>query len=177
MILELLKRVCKSLDDNRFAYMISGSIAMNIYSIPRMTMDIDIVLDLSLKRVDEFTDMFLESYFNKTTIRNEVMQKGIFNIIDHETGFKIDFILRKDTEYYRLAFNRREKIKELDMELWVIRLEDLILAKLIWIQQSQSEKQIQDIENLMLNPDKDMNYIKKWCNELNLRTFNTLSNE
>jgi hypothetical protein len=84
MILELLKRVCKSLDVNRFAYMISESIAMNIYSIPRMTMDIDIVVELSLERVDEFTDMFPESYFNKTTIRNEIKRKGIFNIIDHE---------------------------------------------------------------------------------------------
>ena len=134
MILDLLKRVCKSLDENKFPYMISGSIAMNIYSIPRMTMDIDIVVELSLKRIEEFTDMFPDSYFNKTTIRNEIKRKGIFNIIDHKTGFKIDFIIRKDTEYYRLAFNHRKKIKELDMEIWVISLEDLIIAKIIWIQ-------------------------------------------
>jgi hypothetical protein len=177
MILDLLKRVCKSLDENKFPYMISGSIAMNIYSIPRMTMDIDIVVELSLKRIDEFTNMFPDSYFNKTTIKNEIKRKGIFNIIDHETGFKIDFIIRKDTEYYRLAFNRRKRIKELEMELWVISLEDLIIAKIIWIQEYQSEKQSLDIENLLLNPDKDMNYIKEWCNNLNLRTFNLLRNE
>jgi len=157
--------------------MISGSIAMNIYSIPRMTMDIDIVIELSLGRIDEFTDLFPNSYFNKTTIRKEIKQKGIFNIIDHETGFKIDFIIRKDTEYYHLAFHRRQKIMELDTELWVIRLEDLIIAKIIWIQDYQSEKQILDIENLLLNPDKDMNYIKEWCNNLNLRTLNLLNNE
>jgi len=56
MILDLLKRVCKSLDENKFPYMISGSIAMNLYSIPRMTMDIDIVVKLSFKRIDEFKD-------------------------------------------------------------------------------------------------------------------------
>ena len=177
MILDLLKRVCKSLDENKFPYMISGSIAMNIYTIPRMTMDIDIVVELSLKRIDEFTNMFPDSYFNKTTIRNEIKRKGIFNIIDHKTGFKIDFIIRKDTEYYRLAFNHRKKIKELDMEIWVISLEDLIIAKIIWIQEYQSEKQSLDIENLLLNPDKDMNYIKEWCSNLKLRTFNLLSNE
>ena len=177
MILDLIKRVCKSLDENMFPYMISGSIAMNIYSIPRMTMDIDIVVELTLERIDEFTDLFPDSYFNKTIIRNEIKRKGIFNIIDHETGFKIDFILRKDSEYYMLAFNHRQKIAELDMELWVISLDDLIIAKIIWIQQSQSERQILDIENLLLNPDKNMNYIKGWCNKLNLRTFNLLSNE
>ncbi len=177
MILELLKRVCQALDENKFPYMISGSIAMNIYSIPRMTMDIDIVIELSMERIDEFTDMFPNSYFNKTTVRNEIKRKGIFNIIDNETGFKIDFIIRKDTEYYQLAFNRRLRIKELDTELWTISLEDLIIAKIIWIQEYQSEKQILDIANLLLNPDKDMNYIKEWCNNLNLRTFNLLNNE
>lgn len=150
---------------------------MNIYSIPRMTMDIDIVIELSPDRMDEFTALFPDSYFNKTTIKNEIKLKGIFNIIDHETGFKIDFILRKDSAYFQLAFSRRERIRELDTELWVISLEDLIIAKLIWIQQYQSEKQIHDIKNLMLNPDKDLNYIKEWCNNLNLRTFNLLSYE
>jgi hypothetical protein len=177
MILNLLKRVCKSLDESKFPYMISGSIAMNIYSIPRMTRDIDIVVELSLERTDEFTDLFPDSYFNKEIIRNEIIRKGIFNIIDHETGFKLDFIVRKETEYYQLAFNRRQRIKELDTELWVISLEDLIIAKIIWIQQIQSEKQIQDIENLLLNPDVEMNYINDWCNKLKLKTFDLLSDD
>ena len=71
----------------------------------------------------------------------------------------------------------RTVCKELDTELWVISLEDLIIAKIIWIQDYQSEKQILDIENLLLNPDKDMNYIKEWCNNMNLRTLNLLKNE
>lgn len=177
MILELLKRVCKSLDENDIPYMISGSIAMNIYAIPRMTRDIDIVVELSLGRIDEFTDLFPDSYFNKDAIREEVMRKGIFNIIDHSTGFKLDFILRKDTKYSMLAFARRNRIAELDTELWVISLEDLIIAKIIWIQQYQSDTQIQDIENLLLNPDKDMKYIIKWCNELRLKTYDLIKNE
>ena len=177
MILDLLKRVCNSLDENKIHYMISGSIAMNIYAIPRMTRDIDIVIELSTERIDEFTELFPDSYFNKDVIRNEIKRQGIFNIIDHNTGFKLDFIVRKDTEYFRLAFERRQRIKELDTDLWVISLEDLIIAKIIWIQQYQSEKQILDIENLLLNSDKDMNYIRKWCNNLNLRTFNLLKNE
>lgn len=177
MILDLLQRVCKLLDQNNIPYMISGSIAMNIYTIPRMTRDIDIVVELSLDRVDEFTDLFPNSYFNKDAIKDEIKRKGIFNIIDHYTGFKIDFIIRKDTEYFRLAFGRRQRIIELDTELSVISLEDLIIAKIIWIQQYQSEKQILDIENLLLNPDKDMNYITKWCNNLNLKTYNLLKNE
>jgi hypothetical protein len=177
MILNLLQRVCRLLDETHIPYMISGSIALNIYSIPRMTRDIDIVVELKEERIDDFTNLFPDSYFDKEVIENEIKRKGMFNIIDHQTGFKIDFIIRKETEYFKLAFQRRRRIKELDTELWVICLEDLIIAKLIWIQQYPSEKQIFDIENLLLNPDKDLSYIKTWCNNLKLKTFNLLNDE
>jgi hypothetical protein len=177
MILDLLQRVCRSLDENDFPYMISGSIAMNIYTIPRMTRDIDIVIELTLDRIDEFTELFPNSYYNKDSIKEEIRRQGLFNVIDHDTGFKLDFIIRKDSEYFQLAFNRRQRIRELNTGLWVISLEDLIIAKLIWIQQYQSEKQIHDIENLLLNPDRDTGYLRTWCNKLHLKTFNLLSDE
>ena len=157
--------------------MVSGSIALNIYGIPRMTRDIDIVIELSENRIDEFINLFPNSYFDKNVIKNEIKRQGMFNIIDHSTGFKIDFMIRKDSEYFTFAFQRRSRIKELDTELWVINLDDLIIAKIIWIQQSQSEKQMSDIENLLLNPEKNIDYIKTWCSKLNLQTFNLLDNE
>jgi hypothetical protein len=177
MILELLQRVCKSLDDSKIPYMVSDSIALNIYAIPRMTRDIDIVIELSETRIDEFTNLFPNSYFNKDVIKDEIKRKGRFNIIDHQTGFKIDFMLRKETEYFKLAFQQRRRIKELDTELWVISLNDLIIAKIIWIQQYKSERQIFDIENLLLNPNTDLKYIRNWCNKLNLKTYNLFKNE
>ena len=177
MILNLLQRICNSLDDNNIPYMVSGSIALNIYTIPRMTRDIDIVLELTEDRIDEFLTLFPDSYFNKDTIKDEVKRQGMFNIIDHKTGFKIDFIVRKKTEYFNLAFKQRQRINELNTELWVISLNDLIIAKIIWIQDFQSQKQMYDIENLLLNPEKDLNYIKKWCDKLKLQTYNLLDNE
>jgi hypothetical protein len=157
--------------------MISGSIALNIYSIPRMTRDIDIVIELKEERIDEFTSLFPNSYFDKEVIKEEIKRKGIFNIIDHQTGFKIDFIIKKESEYFNLAFQRRQRIKEIDIELWVIRPEDLVIAKLIWIQQYQSDTQLSDIENLLLIPAIDMNYLKTWYNTLKLKTFNLFEHE
>lgn len=177
MILELLKNVCEALENNSIQYMISGSIALNIYTIPRMTRDIDIVIELEEKRIDSFISLFPDSYYDEPTIKEEVKKQGMFNIIDYKTGFKIDFIILKDTEYYKLAFSRRKRIKELDTWIWIITLEDLIISKLIWIQQLQSERQISDIKNLLLNPAKDMNYIRNWCSKLNLNTFNLIKNE
>ncbi len=177
MILGLLKRVCRSLDEKDIPYMISGSLAMNIYSIPRMTRDIDIVIELNEARINDFVALFPDSYFSMETIKDEVKKQGMFNIIDHRTGFKMDFIIRKDTLYFKQAFERRQRIKELDTEMWIISLEDLIIAKIFWIQSYQSEKQIQDIKNLMLNPDRDIDYLRNWCINLNLQTFDLLQNE
>jgi hypothetical protein len=177
MILDLLKKICNQLDEHEIKYMVSGSIALNIYTIPRLTRNIDIVIELSENKIDEFTSLFPNAYYDKNTIKEELKRKGMFNIIDHSTGFKIDFIIRKETEYHNLAFQRRQRIKEFETELWVVDLSDLIIDKIIWIQHYESERHIFDIENLLLNPEKDLDYIKNWCNKLNLRTFNLLENE
>lgn len=52
--------------------------------------------------------------------------------------------------------------------------EDLVISKMAWIQQLQSEKQMNDIRDLLQLPGIDMNYINKWCSELSLQTFNLL---
>lgn len=43
--LEILKLVCKKLDQANISYMLTGSLAANFYAIPRMTRDIDIVIE------------------------------------------------------------------------------------------------------------------------------------
>jgi len=177
MILDLLHNICTRLDEHEIKYMVSGSIAMNIYAIPRMTRDIDIVIELQEDKVEEFTALFPDSYYNKSVIIEEIRKEGMFNIIDHATGFKIDFIIHRKTEYYELAFQRRRRIREFKTDLWVIDINDLIIAKIIWIQQYQSERQMFDIENLLLNPEKDTDYIIAWCKKLRLNTFNHLKNE
>ena len=45
--LEILKLVCNRLEDAQIPYMLTGSFAGNFYAVPRMTRDIDIVLELS----------------------------------------------------------------------------------------------------------------------------------
>jgi hypothetical protein len=95
----------------------------------------------------------------------------MFNIIEHATSFKADFILLRDNEFQQLQFSRRIKVELLDVEAWVISAEDLILSKLLWIQQLQSGRQMEDIKALSKYPDLDWNYIHHWITKLNLLTF------
>lgn len=175
MILNLLKRITKSLEEKNINYMLSGSIALNNYTIPRMTMDIDIVIELNEQILSDFLSIFNDNYYlNEETVRQETKNKGMFNIIDFETGFKIDFIIRKNTKYRELEFIRKKKTKISDFYVWIVAPEDLIISKIEWIQKIKSDKQIDDIKNLIAIPNIDKEYIKNWCNKLKLNSFNLI---
>ncbi len=172
MLTELLKEIVLALEEKGIPYMISGSVAMNAYSIPRMTRDIDIVIELETDLIDSFASIFDKNfYFHKPTVEEEIKRRGMFNVIDHRSGYKIDFVIRKNSPYRQLEFKRKVRSNALSFETWLVTPEDLILSKLIWIQEIQSEKQIDDIKNLMERSDLDNSYIKTWINELKLNTF------
>lgn len=175
MILKLLEYISKQLDEKNIPYMLSGSLALNTYTIPRMTRDIDIVIHLQKNDVERFLSIFKDNfYFNKQVIIQEIDRKGMFNLIDNNSGYKVDFIIRKDSEYRKLEFNRRKRTSVLGFDTWIVSLEDLIISKLDWIQQFQSDKQIDDIKNLLEHPKCDKIYIQTWCKKLNLKTFNLI---
>lgn len=175
MIQELLTTVTRLLDQKGIGYMISGSLALNVYCIPRMTMDIDMVIELDQANLTDFLEIFLTGYYlNEDTIKQEIKRKGMFNVIDHRSGLKIDFIIKKDTEYRKLEFSRRTRRLVDDIPVWMVSVEDLIISKLDWIQQLQSDKQINDIQMLLTLPGIDRDYISSWSEKLKLDTFDLL---
>jgi len=175
MIMILLEKVVKGLEQHKIPYMLSGSVAMGIYSLPRMTMDIDIIIELQKDSIESFINIFRDNfYIDEQTVKEEVERRGMFNVIDHETGYKIDFVVRKNSEYRRLEFSRRIRAKIGDVYVWGVSPEDLIISKIVWIQQYQSPKQMNDIENLLRIDGIDIDYIKKWCRNLKLNTFDLL---
>jgi hypothetical protein len=172
MIYELIRTITSSLEEKRIPYMISGSLAFNIYCIPRMSMDIDMVIELNLTNVNDFFNIFSTGYYiDQDTVIQEIKNHGMFNIIDHRSGFKIDFMIRKNTEYRQLEFSRKVRKVLLDIPVWMVSPEDLIISKLAWIQELQSGKQSQDIMMLQALPEIDRDYIDSWCKKLNLKTF------
>lgn len=152
--------------------MISGSLAYNMYCIPRMSMDIDLVIELNMGNVHNFLDIFRIGYYlDEETVIQEIKKTGMFNVIDHSTGFKIDFIIRKNTEYRLLEFSRKIHKMLMDVPVWVVSPEDLVISKLAWIQELQSEMQSLDIRMLLMLPEIDRDYIDLWCKNLNLKTY------
>ncbi len=160
--LEVLKTVSNRLNELKLNYMISGSVALNFYTEPRMTRDIDIVIEIKKKDVEDFADLFEgDFYIDKEMIYYAIKNRTKFNIISLRNVVKIDFIIKKNEEYSRLEFNRRIKATINDIELYLTSIEDLIISKLLWTQDRYSEIQFKDISNLMSN-EIDLEYTRKW---------------
>ncbi len=173
-VTELYKEITSALDSRNIPYMVSGSMAMLIYTVGRTTRDIDIVIELSEESLDSFYDIFKDQfYLHKPSVEEGLQRKGMFNAIDTRSGLKIDFVIRKNSLFRRTEFERRSRQKLFGHEAWVVSLEDLILSKLIWIQEIQSDRQKEDIRSLLEN-NVDGAYLSKWVKELNLITFGLL---
>jgi len=167
--LDVLKDVVKKLDASGVQYMLTGSMAMTFYSQPRMTRDIDIVALIKDENIDSIISAFEgEYYISKDAIKDATRRSSMFNIIHNDAAMKVDFIVRKNNEYRIKEFERRKKMNMLGFEFYVVSKEDLILSKMFWAKDTNSELQHRDIENLVLSGNIDRQYIVQWAKELGL---------
>ena len=168
--LEVLKIVTSRLNDASISYMVSGSVAANYYTIPRMTRDIDVVIELKQGDVDKFVSLFKgDFYVDREMVANEVSRQGMFNLIYNRYVIKIDFIVKKSSAYQNAAFSRRKQIMIEQSPMWFISAEDLVISKLLWAKDSHSEMQLKDVGNLIETVDNlDLKYIGNWVREMGL---------
>jgi hypothetical protein len=166
--LEVLRLVAARLDAAGMAYMLTGSMAMNYYAQPRLTRDIDIVVELEADDADRLAALFTRDFFCEVDAVHEAVHRhGMFNIIHNDTVVKVDFIIRKDVPYRVEEFARRRSIDIGDTSAWMVAPEDLLLSKLHWAKDSRSELQLRDARNLIASvADLDWSYIEKWAADL-----------
>ena len=160
--LAVLSDVTARLESAGFEYMLTGSVAMNYYSQPRMTRDIDIVVSLVGRDAGTIVKIFEGDYYvSADAVADATKQRSMFNIVHLESVVKVDIIVRKESEYRRLEFERRQRIRVGEDEFWIVSKEDLILSKLCWALDSRSELQLGDVRNL-LSTNPDLDYLNKW---------------
>ncbi len=133
------------------------------------------MVSLQERDVDTLSLIFADNfYFHRPSVEEEVRRQGMFNVIDNQTGFKIDFMVRKQMEYRQVEFERRRRDTVFGIRAWVVSVEDLLLSKLIWMQESESGLQKVDIQNLLTDNEVDTDYISLWISRLGLKTFGLL---
>ncbi|MHB0937952.1 MAG: nucleotidyl transferase AbiEii/AbiGii toxin family protein [Armatimonadota bacterium] len=168
--LQLVCDVADRLAEAGIDYMITGSIASAIYAVPRMTRDIDVVIHVSPVEGEKLIAVFKEDYYlDEETLLQAIRRHEMFNVIDQKTVIKIDFIIRKNDEYRRVEFDRRRQIAIDGHLIWVVAPEDLILSKLLWVKESESELQFRDVKQLLATvKGMDTDYLRDWAARLDV---------
>ncbi|MDM7921920.1 MAG: nucleotidyltransferase [Pyrinomonadaceae bacterium] len=145
-----LKDVTTRLGELGIEYMVTGAFAMSGHTTGRMTLDIDVVIEIKAGDAGRFEEKFAEDYYvDAISIRRAVNRGAMFNIINNETLVKIDCIIKKDSTLETEKFARRKRSQIGGVEFWVISKEDLIVSKLEWARGTHSELQFRDIRNLI----------------------------
>jgi hypothetical protein len=96
-------------------HMVTGAAASIVYGEPRLTNDIDVVLDLTPAEVKPFIDSFpLEQFYSPPSevILVEIArsQRGHFNLIHHETGFKADIYTLGNDKLNQWGLNNTHRL-------------------------------------------------------------------
>lgn len=158
--------VVKRLNTAGVPYMLTGSVAMNYYAVPRMTRDIDFVIELSPSKLSRLEELFKDDYyFSREAIQESLKYSSSFNLINNEFQIKIDCMIRKQSEYRLLEFSRRKIITLEGTEIFIVSKEDLILSKLFWAKDNHSQRQLDDVKNLA-QTGFDREYVALWSRGL-----------
>jgi len=168
--LEFLKIIAPRLESAGIPYMMTGSMAMALYSMPRMTRDIDIIIDPTPEDADVLYHLFQgDCYIDYESVIEAISNRGMFNIIHNEWIIKADFIVRKDEIYRKVEFERRRKVEIQGMNIFTVSPEDLVLSKLYWSSISGSELQKRDARSIVQTAEGlDWAYLERWAKILNL---------
>jgi hypothetical protein len=168
--LEFVNLIVTRLEGAGIPYMMTGSMAMSIYAVPRMTRDVDFVIECAPEDASRIAELFRgDCYIDESSVRRAAQEHTTFNIIHNEWIIKADFIVRKEEEYRRVEFGRRQRIDVAGFSVFVVRPEDLILSKLSWSMNGESELQLRDAASLCASvEDLDWAYLEEWAGVLGL---------
>ena len=149
--LSILTLATTRLDAAAIPYMITGSIAASHYARPRMTRDIDLVVELQPRDAERLVTIFGDQFVcDVDAIRSAIERQSLFNLIHNETIVKVDFIVDIDGH-----------------TAWMVSAEDLLLSKLAWAKDSRSELQLGDVRHLIRAQQAlDWAYIERWAETL-----------
>jgi len=159
--------VVHKLEQLSLPYMVAGGFAAIFYGEPRLTVDIDIVVDLNSSHINPLLAAFPfpDYYLSEEAMRDSIRRRFPFNIIQTTTAAKVDLIPLPDDVFSRIAFARRQKMvfNLAGAEAWFISAEDIVLAKLFAYQQTGSDKHLRDVKGVLVTQwgDLDLDLIRR----------------
>jgi hypothetical protein len=146
--------VIKVLENLGIPYMVVGGFAAIFYGEPRLTIDVDIVVDMEPEHIKPLVAAFPvpDYYVSEEGIRDSLQQGYPFNVIQPATGAKVDLVPLPRDPFTRSAFQRRQRLEfdEAGRSATFITPEDIIVAKLIAHRETGSDKHLRDARGVLV---------------------------
>jgi hypothetical protein len=156
-------------------YMVTGSVAAMIYGEPRLTHDIDVVVDLDERHIAELPRLFPDTEFycaphEVVLVESRRAQRGHFNIIHHESGFKADIYLSGREPLHHWGLERRRKVELGTTGIWLAPPEYVVVRKLEYHREGGSPKHRTDIQAILRSGIVDMTALLEKISALGLES-------
>lgn len=149
-------------------YYVTGSWASAVYAEPRMTRDLDVVLDIHPPEYERRVRLAFEDDF---LVNDPIDLDGrwIGGLIHKVEIHRIDLMFGRGDPWARSAMTRRRRVEHAILgDAWIISPEDLVIAKLEW-SGGTSELQLRDVRSIIrLVDDLDWSYLGHWAASLGI---------
>jgi len=137
-----------------FRYAVTGSVAGIAYGEPRMTNDIDIVIDVAVADVPLLAACFPLSDFyfppeEVVVVELRREQRGHFNIIHHDSGFKADMYPKGTDPVQQWAVDGARIVEVDGAAIALAPPEYVIVKKLEFFREGGSQKHLHDIAAIL----------------------------
>ena len=163
---DLLRAAVELLDRAGIPYMVVGSYASTFHGEPRMTRDIDVVVDPTEESIKLLVDLVDRDRFYMGNAEDALLNRSMFNLIEPGSGWKVDFVVRKDRPFSKAEFERRFLANIAGVDVYVATAEDTMLAKLEWGAASGSDRQMDDVVAIASATEVDIDYLSRWARDL-----------
>ena len=152
---ETMERISMLLQGLGLRFHFTGGIASAYYGDPRLTQDLDLVIQLEAEQPETkaLLNRLSSGYLiHEPAAVEAIKSKGLFQAIDEESMVKIDFHVGEKIPGELGRTQRREVVPGVVAPL--VSKEDAILSKLLWIQLG-SHKAQHDVK-MMLKRDEEL---------------------
>ncbi|MFH0920136.1 MAG: hypothetical protein V1913_07210 [Fibrobacterota bacterium] len=172
----------KPLEQCRLEYMITGSVAAIVYGEPRLTHDIDLVLQIPASTIPGILQAFHapDYYCPPQEILESELRKpsrAHFNLIHMDSGLKADCYPFTDDRLTCWGMQNRRQM-ELDdgHRAWFAPPEYVVVRKLEYYIEGESQKHLSDIRNMLnvAGEGIDLTVIRQFLDAKGVRLFDSL---
>jgi hypothetical protein len=177
--IQVAVRFAAALEQLGVDYLVGGSLASSFAGQPRLTLDVDIVVQLTEAKVPDLLKLLGEEWLaDPKAVARAVRQNSSTNLFHAASGVKVDLFMLGASPFEQGQMRRRRKVKvgtNPDTFLFTYAPEDILLQKLRWYRMGGgvSDTQWRDVLSIVRGTERplDREYLREGARAFEVETL------